>query len=286
MQSTHDTFSAEVILLVDNGSLAPASILATRELAAALAKRLNRPIEATGLLHVSKVPAEKLNGIPAQTCLPRIRELYAKGVRKFGILPLFIGPSLAVHEYLPKILSNLNFELPEVQVKVAPVLCPSADNTDKVDRLARLCLRQIEAIKDYRKSAILLCDHGSPIAPVAAIRNAVAKRLQELAGAACSVTACSMERRDGDEYAFNDPLLEVALNQPEVAQAEKRILSLLFLFPGRHAGPGGDVDQIAKEVYPSEDYILTDPLGLLPEFQDWIAERCEHFFVHEPSDIL
>jgi hypothetical protein len=59
--------------------------------------------------------------------------------------------------------------------------------------------------------------------------------------------ACSMERREGAEYAFNEPLLEDALQQ---AKGEAVIL-MLFLLPGRHAGGDGDVATIAKERAPA-----------------------------------
>lgn len=278
-------FRAEICLLVDNGSLAPASILATRELAQAIEGPINLRVEATGLLHVSKVSPEKLNGIPAQTCIRRIRELYEEGVRQIGILPLFIGPSLAIHEYLPNQLLKLKREFPDLTVKVAPVLCPTPHHREAVDRLAKLCLMQIEDSKGLEGSAICLCDHGSPIPGVAAIRDAVARRLQELIGTELTVIACSMERRAGPEYAFNDPLLEEAMRLPVVETSDPKTISLLFLFPGRHAGPGGDVDQIAKSVYSEDDILLTNPIGLRPEFEEWIAERCHQFFANESLKI-
>jgi hypothetical protein len=55
-----------------------------------------------------------------------------------------------------------------------------------------------------------------------------------------------MERREGAEYDFNEPLLEHALQN---AKGEAVIL-MLFLLPGRHAGGDGDVATIAQEHAP------------------------------------
>ena len=56
-------------------------------------------------------------------------------------------------------------------------------------------------------------------------------------------TAC-MERREGKEYDFNDPLLETLLEDKKVSGGSCVILAQLFLAPGRHAGPDGDITQI------------------------------------------
>ena len=95
---------------------------------------------------------------------------------------------------------------------------------------------------------VLLCDHGSPIPEVTACRNALAKDLREhFRLESDELIACSMERREGAEYDFNEPLLEDALQS---AKGEAVIL-MLFLLPGRHAGPDSDVATIAKEHAPA-----------------------------------
>jgi len=57
-----------------------------------------------------------------------------------------------------------------------------------------------------------------------------------------------MERREGKQYDFNGPLLEQWLEQ-KVARGEKSaIVALMFFLPGRHAGDGGDIEQICFEL--------------------------------------
>jgi hypothetical protein len=91
---------------------------------------------------------------------------------------------------------------------------------------------------------VYLCDHGSPIREVTRCRDFFAVSLRNQLGLKDDeLFACSMERRDGPEYDFNEPLLEGALQQ---AKGDAVIL-MLFLLPGRHAGSDGDVATIAKE---------------------------------------
>lgn len=118
---------------------------------------------------------------------------------------------------------------------------PLVDTLGGVDlRLAQLLADNVrEAMTGARRPTVVLVDHGSPIPEVAAVRNYLAGQLSALlAEEAERVTFASMERRDGDEYRFNEPLLETLLAAPELAGREV-VLAMLFLSPGRHAGEGG-----------------------------------------------
>jgi hypothetical protein len=85
--------------------------------------------------------------------------------------------------------------------------------------------------------------------------------------------ACSMERREGAEYDFNEPLLEDALQQ---AKGEPVIL-MLFLLPGRHAGGDGDVATIANEHAPDGlRWKLSPLLGTHPALPALLFRRNLH----------
>ena len=99
-----------IVFLVDNGSLRPQVTFFLRSLADALAKRTVLRIEAVSLLHSHKIAADKLNGVPATIVKRRLRECLAAGQRDFIFLPLFLGPSLAVTDYLPQIVDELSGE--------------------------------------------------------------------------------------------------------------------------------------------------------------------------------
>ena len=91
---------------------------------------------------------------------------------------------------------------------------------------------------------VALVDHGTPYRPVNELRNRVAELLaQSLKGEVSAVVAASMERRDGAEYAFNEPLLE-RLSEDNQCSSGELLCAMFFLLPGRHAGAGGDVNEI------------------------------------------
>jgi hypothetical protein len=128
---------------------------------------------------------------------------------------------------------------------------------------------------------VLLVDHGTPSARVHAVRTRLAEELRELLGRRAShVGAASMERREGDAYAFNEPLLERALIEPPFDEGEV-LLAMAFLLPGRHAGEGGDVEQIVRHACASAPegasqplrVHKTQPLGGDPLVLSVLAER-------------
>ncbi|PXA02999.1 cobalamin biosynthesis protein CbiX [Coraliomargarita sinensis] len=236
---------APAIFLVDNGSLRPEATFALRRLAQALGRVVGREIEAVSLLHSHKIPAEELNGQPATIVKRRMRELFKAGQREFVILPLFLGPSLAITDYLPRVVEELRGEQPGLSVKIAePIAGADVDEPDY--RLAQMLEDHIRPLLDAQGDAKLaLVDHGTPIKPVNRLRDAVAGQLARRLNQ--SVQPCSMERRDGPEYAFNDPLLE-NLATIDGYSGQHLVLAMFFLLPGRHAGEGGDVAEIADNL--------------------------------------
>tara|TARA_R110002111_G_scaffold249775_2_gene313864 strand:- start:113 stop:514 length:402 start_codon:yes stop_codon:yes gene_type:complete len=123
---------------------------------------------------------------------------------------------------------------------------------------------------------VALVDHGSPIIEVNRVRNAVAVQLaQELDLPTQSVLACSMERREGEAYAFNEPLLE-KLGDQRGFTGGTLLLALFFLLPGRHAGAGGDVAEICDGLVAAgafERIQATALLGAHPLLLDILEDR-------------
>jgi hypothetical protein len=84
-----------------------------------------------------------------------------------------------------------------------------------------------------------------------------------------------MERREGAEYAFNDPLLEHLAGVEGYAKSDL-VLSMFFLLPGRHAGEGGDVAGIAEGLVERGDFgsIRISPLlGEHPLLIEIVCDR-------------
>jgi sirohydrochlorin ferrochelatase len=263
------------ILLVDNGSLEPAATLRLRTLAAALSVHVGRTVEPVSLLHSSAIAAEKLSGQPAEILEPALTQRLEAGAREFVIVPLFLGPSGAITDYLPKRVARLRARWPELQVRVGAPVCGDAPACDpRVITLVEERIRRV--LPSGGRPPVALVDHGSPARAVTVRRDEVAAELQRrLGGGVNAVRPASMERRPGPEYAFADPLLENLLDEPGFT-AGIVVVAMFFLLPGRHAGPGGDVSRIcaaAQVRHPTLRTVMTDTLGSHPDLIPILADR-------------
>ena len=250
------------VFLIDNGSLRPEATIALRALAGRLSERAGALVEAVSLLHSHKVPAEYLHGEAATIVKRRMRALIAEGQRRFRLLPLFLGPSLAITDYLPQVIEGLRAKTPGLDVRIAAPLA-GGDVEQPDGRLAQILADHVAPLLEQMPQAKLaLVDHGSPIEPVNRLRDAVARRLGALLGRAAQ--PCSMERRDGPEYDFNEPLLE-NLGRVQGLPGGPLILAMFFLLPGRHAGRGGDVATLAEGLVEKGVFTTVEATSLLSE---------------------
>ena len=261
------------ILLVDNGSLRAESTLELRHLALELQARIDFPVEAVSLLHSHKVDPASLQGLGATIVRRRLRELVDCGRRQIVILPLFLGPSLAIIEYLPKLVAEARERCSDLVVRIGQPLAglhPGQPDPRLAEILADSVRIQVEQhqLLDYQ---IALVDHGTPAKAVNIVRNSVAQQLAERLDR--TVFACSMERRPGSEYAFNEPLLEQLASQPEVREARALVLAMFFLLPGRHAGVDGDVAQICDAMKLSCPVHRTELMAMHPKLIEILEER-------------
>jgi sirohydrochlorin ferrochelatase len=268
--------AATRILLVDNGSLQPAATLALRRLSAEVAQLLGQPVLPVSVLHSHKIEPALLEGRPAVIFEQAVQQAKADGVDELIVLPLFIGPSLALTEYLPKVFAEAKLGAMKLSIR------PPLFGDDGAELLAILVDHLRHSGGDVDRDLILLCDHGSPLKEVTACRDALARDLaQELGFSPDRLIACSMERRDGPDYAFNEPLLASALGR---AKGEVIIL-MLFLLPGRHAGPDGDVATIAKAHAPAGTKVTLSPLlAAHPRLSELIARRSGLPYGRKPSE--
>ncbi len=281
------TTTPPCITLTDNGSYRPAATLSLRRLAAELGERSEHVVNPVSLLHSTKIPAEKLEGQPAHVFESFALAKREEGVNSFLVVPLFFGPSAAIAEYLPQRADVLREEhqWPELEVRVCPSLvnCQKPEDKRMVSMLADL-VRQKRAEIGVEHAAVALVDHGAPRIEVTQVRNFLADQLREVLGDEASVvTACSMERREGEAYAFNEPLLEVLLGSEGFRH--EVIVSMLFLQPGRHAGAGGDVANIcqdAEKVTPGLQTHMTELVGTHPLLLDILVERLEQGLLTDP----
>jgi hypothetical protein len=234
--------------LFDNGSFRPESTLVLRALARRMAERLGYEVTAVSLLHSTRVPAEELGGEKAQLLEPALDDWFAANPGGEALLlPLFFGPSGALVDYIPERVSHLHAKHGAVRTVLAAPLVRADEEPAELIAILADRVRAVVADQVWARPKVVLCDHGTPLATVTAVRDRLGLMLAQALGdevAACAVA--SMERREGDAYAFNEPLLARRLELPPFDEGDV-VVALQFLSPGRHAGPGGDVATICAE---------------------------------------
>ncbi len=253
------------ILLVDNGSYEPAATLALRGLAQEVGKLIGQEVLPVSTMHSTKIDPALLGGQPAVIFEGAVQQAKLDGIDELVLLPLFIGPSRAITEYIPKVFADAKPGAMKLSIR-EPLFGP---------QLVTMLSDNLKSTGWTKGSGtVFLCDHGSPIPEVTRCRNFFAVSLRNQLGLKDNeLIACSMERREGAEYDFNKPLLQDALQQ---AKGEAVIL-MLFLLPGRHAGAEGDVATIAKEHAPAGlQWKLSPLLGTHPALPALLSRRHLH----------
>lgn len=263
--------------LFDNGSVRADSTRSLRRVARALSERVRRPVQAVSLLHSSKVPPEELDGEAARLLEPALAAHFEQHPEGSAyLIPLFFGPSAALTEYVPARLASLSLRYPLARVHVASWMVNPADNDSRLAQALADQVRTTARTRGWSRPNVVLVDHGSPQAGVAAVRDYLGAKLKaELGSEISHLTVASMERRDGAAYDFNEPLLATALRTPPFDTGEV-IVALQFLSPGRHAGPGGDIATIcaeAEQAKPGLIIQMTEPIAADARLVELLAER-------------
>ena len=265
------------ILLLDNGSRRPQSTLALRDLAARLAARLRQPVQPVSLAHSDLISADKLAGQPAITLETRLLDRLRQGIQRFLVIPLFFGPSGALTEAIPALAARLRADAGPLDVRLAAPLCPLPQGEPRLTAILLDRIATTARETQFQPRRLVLVDHGSPRPEVNAARRWVAADLRARLEAGIQVEEAAMERRAGPQYDFNGELLLEVLRRLARADSQGPVfVAPLFLFAGRHAGPGGDLDEIAgavKAEYPALRIALTGLVGDHPALLDILASR-------------
>jgi sirohydrochlorin ferrochelatase len=269
--------SASVCFLFDNGSLRPESTMSLRRVAKLLGGRLDAEVRAVSLLHSSNVPAAALGGTPARLLEPALVDFFEQHPDGRAILlPLFFGPSAALTEYVPARVAAVRGRFPSARIELAPWLVKTGSDDGRLAAILADRVRATTQAAGWQRPHVILVDHGSPQPAVAAVRNQLGAQVRDALGdEVAGLRVASMERRDGDAYAFNDPLLAAALGSPPFNQGNV-VIALQFLSPGRHAGPGGDIAEIceaAERANPGLKTHMTEPIAGDERLVDLLAER-------------
>lgn len=222
-----------IVAVIDNGSLEPAAHHNLRRAAAALSAACGTVVHAVSWKHSDRIAAHALDGIPAWTLAAFVRAMHALGQRAFVFVPFFISAQGAIGSALRRDLDRLTEELPGLAFDFTAGLAAR----DALPAIVAARIREVCAGRSLALPPVVVVDHGGPSAASAQLRDQLAATLRaELAGTVGLVAAASME---GD----HPPLLADQLALPGFAGRDV-IVALLFLSPGRHAGPDGDVARI------------------------------------------
>jgi hypothetical protein len=263
--------------LFDNGSLRAESTLSLRRVAAALRERTGLPVQAVSLLHSSNVPAEALNGEPARLLEPAlVAHFEAFPESEAVLLPLFFGPSAALTDYVPARVASVRSRFARARVRLSPWLVDPASGDSRLAEVLADQVRKTARERGWRRPKVVLVDHGSPQAAVTTVRDHLGRQVRAVLGDEIDALAvASMERRDGDAYAFNEPLLATALRTPPFNQGAV-VVALQFLSPGRHAGTGGDIATICEAAEAEQGDLqiqMTEPIAVDMRLVELLAER-------------
>ena len=260
--------------LIDNGSLRAGSVLQMRKIAAVLSNMSGHKIRPFGLMHSHKLTPEKLGGVPGESMEKFLSTEGAEEVVEIRALPFFLGPSLAITDWLPENLAS--WKSKNSAVRSYRILEPLHHRGD--DRLSRamsdLCQEQIKN-SGFKNPHIAMVDHGTPLPEVNQVREVVGSQMKERMGnEIAGFSTCAMERRSDQRYNFNDPLLEDLLEEWMEQGIREVVLSQFFLLPGRHAGPDGDLAQICQPFKDQGMKIFrTENLGTHPLVMEILLDR-------------
>lgn len=250
-------------LLVDNGSLQPEAIFSLRIVAKNLSSLTPFSVIPLGLLHSNKIEPNQLEGEPAGTISTFLSSELAEIEDELIILPFFLGPSRGVTGWLVEKLEGWRTEKKGRSYRVLD--CLHVNGEDRLTKVLHDEINKICKSGGLINPAVAMVDHGTPVQEVNRVRENVGISLRSvLSNRVSNFTTCSMERREGDKYAFNEPLLEQVLYKWGADGYSEVVVALFFLMSGRHAGEGGDLAKIcerAEQRFPQMKIFRTQPIG-------------------------
>ena len=243
-------------------------------MAKTLGERVGLSIRPVGLMHSHKIDPTRLNSKPAETFESLFLSEEPNGWQRVVVIPMFFGPSLAVTDWLPKKLDAWQMKEAKRSYVILPCLYQSGD-TRIAQALVSNTLQSITQ-SEMNQPFVALVDHGTPLRAVNQIREEIGCQMKELLKPEISgFSTCSMERRDGEKYDFNDPLLAPLLDELNKKGEKEVVLSQLFLSPGRHAGKGGDLEEICSSF--EGRLTRTELLGTHPSIIEILEDRLLSF---------
>jgi len=209
--------------------------------------------------------------------VPFLTKQLQSGNNKFLILPLFFARSSALTSFVPEQIKLLEAEFGKIELTVADVVYPLPQGENGLVSILSDYIQQLRNKDLPDKQSIVLVDHGSPSPKVTAVRQHIAKILQQQLEY-ITIEQAVMERREGSKYDFNGPLLESWLARKATQGEKTAIVVMLFFLPGKHAGAGGDIEGICRNIerkYPGFSIKITPPVAEHAGLVDLLQARLQ-----------
>ncbi|DAZ97082.1 TPA: hypothetical protein N0F65_001266 [Lagenidium giganteum] len=299
-----DSSIDSLVVVANIGSLRPEPYLDLRQVCFRLSRALRRPVIPCSFRFSNRIDASLLHGIPAKTFETVLTEFLttpsSKSSKEVVVLPLFFGNSSTLTDFLPEVGAKCWEQLTTAVSMTSLTLrvgrCLVDVDTPTDDRIARMLVDKISQVTlpdsatTSEPVSVIVLDHGTPSRQVHEAREIVGRQVKALLTGGRYVyagTAC-MERRDGPEYDFNDPLLLHALDYHQVT-TKIVIVALLFLSQGRHAGENGDIETIVADIRqarPDVTVLIAEPIGAHPLLTDVLHDRYRHAMSNEAAPLL
>jgi hypothetical protein len=262
-----------IVALIDNGSLEPAAHRNLRGVATALTQTTGVAVHAVSWKHSDRIPVSDLDEVPAWTLGSFVRALFALGQREFVFVPFFISAQGAIGSALRGDLEALKQELGGFDFTFTDGLAARGAIPTIVAERVRAVMRD----RALTAPPVVVVDHGGPSAASAALRDQLAQAVQqELGTSVAGVTAASME-------GAHPPLLADELSCPAFRHHDV-IVAPLFLSPGRHAGPDGDIAQICRAS--AARCHLTELVGTHPLAIEALAHALRQILTRHPTHLF
>lgn len=177
------TQAETAVLLVDNGSLRPASTLSLRRIASRLGSHVHFEVVPTSVKWSDSIPATDLGGVAAESTQLALGRLASSGIRRAILLPVFVGPSETISKTLPSVAAAVRRQFPALEdvTIAAPLIRGESDGFEGAVEVAKILAGHVRrTVAAHAWTApdaplhVAVCDHGSPSRPVNAVRNHVA----------------------------------------------------------------------------------------------------------------
>lgn len=239
-----------IVALIDNGSLDPAAHRNLRAVAKAISEAAGVTVHPVSWKHSDRIRPDQLNGVPADTLAPWLEQQHARGERQFVFIPFFISAQGAIGSWLRRDIEKQRLGIGRFGFQFTRGLA-------ELGALAPIVasrIRETVTRQQLKEPPVVVVDHGGPSPASAALRNQIAGELRRLLGTDIGpLIAASME---GADHPHNRPLFTDVLSIAGFDRGDV-VIAPLFLSPGRHAGPRGDLSEIATA---AEDRLTAAPL--------------------------